>query len=189
MHSLASIDPGLSGAIAILTETGDLIHAEQLRVLPHGKGELVDARWLNAKLREYNVVHTVIENVATRPGQGIASNGTFMRAVGVAYGVAAVHASVSWAAPAVWKRHHNLIGQDKEASRVLALTLFGQSATRFLVPKRKVLTLRQARDVADAALIGKWYAQTGGRTLTQLKKQALRTVPARLPSAVLPSSQ
>jgi hypothetical protein len=182
MTHIAAIDPGLSGAVAIIhADTGELVHAEQLKTVPLGSGELVDAVALARVLRDYNVVHTVIENVHTRPGQGIASNGTFMCAKGVVYGVAAVHGSVSWVVPSVWKRHHNLIGQDKEASRTYALTVFGEPATRFFVPKRKVLTLRQARDLADASLIAKWYVQTGGKTITQLKKIA-QTAISRLPS-------
>ena len=174
MSNIAGIDPGLNGAVAILNADGQVIHAEPLRTIEHGKGQLVDARHLADVLRTHAVVHSVIENVATRPGQGIVSNGQFMRATGTVYGVAALQGSTGWVTPPVWKRFHDLLGKSKEDSRKLALSLFDPTSAVFFTPRRKHLTKRAAQDMADAALIARWYTKTGGRTVSQLRRLGLQ---------------
>src|SRR5690349_11512082 len=156
MNNIAGIDPGLSGALVVLNPAGQIVVTSLLRTEPHGKRQLVDPKHLNQLLASHGVIHTAIENVATRPGQGIASSGQFMCAVGTIYAVAALHGSVSWVTPQLWKKHFGLIGMPKEASRQRAITAWQYDTVRF-TPKRNHLTKKQAQDTAEAALIARWY--------------------------------
>jgi hypothetical protein len=161
---IASIDPGLNGAYAILSLTGELIELGRLETIPLGRGKrrLINATHLHDKLVKNATAHTVIENVATRPGQGIASSGNFMMATGTIFGVAAPLGSVSWVAPQTWKRHHGLLGQEKEASRQLAISKFGP----------ELFKLKKDTDKAEAVLIGVWYVETAGKALLKVLNSA-----------------
>lgn len=155
---LCAIDPGLQGAAAFF-DRGRLVDAIVLPTKTKGSKQIIDGAMLGRALTSHNIVHTVIEDVFTMPGQGIASSGSFMEAKGVCYGVAEVIGSTSFVTPAVWKRGLGLIGKDKEASRNKAIELYPDKADLF-TPKRLFLTKRQAQDQAEAALIGKWYLDT-----------------------------
>jgi crossover junction endodeoxyribonuclease RuvC len=81
---------------------------------------------------------------------GIASTGNFLYGAGVLFGVAGARGhQVEFVTPAQWKRHFNLLGKSKEASRSLALRLFPRLATYL---KRK-----KDADRAEALLMAKWY--------------------------------
>lgn len=167
MHNICGIDPGLSGGVAILDANGNPLYAAPLKTIEHGKRPLVAARDLKQTLERWSVVHTTIENVATRPGQGGASQGAFMRAIGTVYGVADIQGAVTWVTPTQWKRFHDLLKKDKEASRAAALKLWPDHAHLF-TPKRLALTKKQAQDVAEAALIARWYFETRGKKVRKL---------------------
>jgi crossover junction endodeoxyribonuclease RuvC len=167
MSNIAGIDPGIEGAYAILDPSGNVVIAGKLHVFQAGTKQLVDARKLWRDLRDYGVVHTIIENVATRPHQGVVSSGNFMKAVGAIYGAAQINGSMSWVTPQSWKRHFDLLGTDKEASRTKALATWPDQEV-FFTPKRLFLTKRAAQDAAEAALIARWYHETGGKTVRQL---------------------
>lgn len=160
MKPIVGIDPGLSGGYAIMSLEGLLIEIGRLENVPLGKGKrkLVDANHLHSKLKAHETSHSVIEDVATRPGQGVVSSGNFMKAVGVCYGVASVVGGVTWVPPQTWKRHFGLLKQPKEASRQLAIKKFGPAHFKF---KKDV-------DKAEAALIALWYVETRGKKLASL---------------------
>jgi Holliday junction resolvasome RuvABC endonuclease subunit len=145
-HTVCGVDPGLSGGFAILDQSGRFIRVGDLRVEALGKRKLIAARELADILTEHNVTWVAIEDVATRPGQGITGAGNFMKSVGTIYGVAcALGCTVSWTPPAKWKRYYNLIGKEKDASRVYAIDRFPDLAPQ----------LKRKKDVdrAEAALI------------------------------------
>lgn len=133
--------------------------------LGRGKRKLVNAVHLHSKIRDHNTIHAVIEDVATRPGQGIVSSGNFMKAVGVCYGVCAVSGSVSWVAPQTWKRHFGLLKQPKEASRQLAIQKFGAEHFKF----------KKDTDKAEACLIALWYVETVAKKLAELEAPPVST--------------
>jgi crossover junction endodeoxyribonuclease RuvC len=125
------IDPGLSGAVAILDQGGGLVLLEDLPTVASGSGKAkvqrrIDPAGLSRLLGPYQdrAALAVLEAVAARPGQGVASvfslGDTFgaVRAVLACMGV-----SVALVSPAEWKRCFRLDG-DKERSRARAIELF-----------------------------------------------------------------
>ena len=155
MSNIAGFDPGLNnGAVAILShETRQIAAMYDIPTLTDRKKKLIDARQLVNILRAHDVRFVAIEDVATRPGQGIVSSGNFMKAVGAIYGVAAaLEIPYAWVAPASWKRHFNLLGSQKEASRTRAIELF-PDAQPYLTPKRGSVNKEQTIGRADALLI------------------------------------
>jgi len=132
---IIGIDPGVSGAIAILDEGARLIEVFDMPVMPATKkrqqvnGAEV-ARLLRnefARAENFEVVAAILENVHTMPQQGVASSGAFMEGVGVIKGVlAALGIPYELISPGVWKRRAGLIGKNKDASRTLAQQLYPQ---------------------------------------------------------------
>lgn len=111
----------------------------------------LDAPGLAALIRGLGPVeHAVVERVASRPGQGVASTFSFGRALGAVEGVlAALGIDVTFALPAAWKRSSGLpTGASKAASRDLARSLWPDLADQF----------RRVKDDgrAEAALIGRF---------------------------------
>ena len=156
MSNIAGFDPGLNyGAVAILNhDTHHVVTLLDLPTLTDRKKKLLDARQIVNILKDYNVRFVAIEDVATRPGQGIVSSGNFMKAVGAIYGVAAaLGIPFAWVPPAAWKRHFGQLGSQKDASRTRAIELF-PGAQPYLTTKRGVVNKEQAIGRADALLIG-----------------------------------
>lgn len=117
------IDPGLSGAIAAVSERGKLVHVASMPTEPHGKTRRVCGRSLRAWLEDIaadpggrQVALCMLEQVASRPGQGAPSVFTFGRAFGAVEGVlSALALPVDYVTPATWKRAFGL-GSDKAES-------------------------------------------------------------------------
>jgi len=139
------IDPGSSsGAWGALNADGSFVGCGELPVQ--------DGRILAIDLYKLldNPEKIAIEDVWVRPGQGIASSGKFMRAVGSIEAVAALTGvSVSMVRPQVWKKHHGLIGTEKSASLELARTLWPDAP----------LKLAKHHGRADSLLICLWMLQ------------------------------
>jgi crossover junction endodeoxyribonuclease RuvC len=122
------IDPGISGAIAFYfpAEPGRIIAEDP----PVAAGN-VDAATLAARINQLAATFAILERVASRPGQGVASPFKFGMSYGAIAGLlAALEIPVHLVTPSVWKQHFRL-GQDKEQSRALALRLFPACATHF----------------------------------------------------------
>lgn len=116
------IDPGLSGALAVLSADGRLVDVAKMPTEPHGKSRRVSGRAVRAFLdrtteRTGNAFGLcMLEQVASRPGQGAPSIFTFGRAFGVVEGVlSALALPTDYATPQVWKRAFGL-GSDKAES-------------------------------------------------------------------------
>lgn len=88
----AGIDPGVTGALAFLSEGGQILYAEQFSTLPYNKSRRqIDcaqlARRLSA-LREPGVESVVtVEEVHAFPKQGVSSTFTFGMTFGQILGV------------------------------------------------------------------------------------------------------
>lgn len=146
---ILGIDPGLGGAIAWIDTLTGSAHAVDMPTTPLGKHKIVYAAVLASLVDDAAADACIIEQVASRPGQGIATTGRFMHAAGVAYGVVAAKGlPVHFVVPQKWKRDLGLLGEGKEASRQLALKLYPQAAP-FL--KRK-----KDHDRAEALLLAHW---------------------------------
>src|SRR5262249_16425827 len=128
--STNGLDPGLSGACAVLTPDGTL---EALWDVPplmltttRGRKQAYDIPGLVVLLAPYSgpQSHVIIEEVQAMPGQGIRSMFTIGLGMGLWLGILATlglpHTCVR---PGVWKRRLGLSG-DKEQARLRAMQLF-----------------------------------------------------------------
>lgn len=127
----AGVDPGLSGAVAVIDSQGQIIVLADLPTEPAGKGRRIAAyeaaELLHQPRRNTGGVYglAALEWVASRPGQGVSSTFAFGRAFG------AIEASICLAEvpcelvpPATWKKSFGLLGADKAASIAKAKALF-----------------------------------------------------------------
>ncbi len=121
------IDPGLSGAIAILDSAGCIETVRDLPIIRDAKLAWVDGSELQsiimAALHGRTAV-AMVERVSSMPGQGIASSFQF----GVGFGsilsiLQAMHIPLEFVTPAVWKKSYGL-GRDKHASLHKARLLY-----------------------------------------------------------------
>lgn len=126
--SILGIDPGLTGAIAIVNADGFIV--EDMPVMANGTSakvrNVVNAAELARVLRPHadRIRVAYVERVSTMPGQGVASQGSLMHSAGVVEGVlAALGISLVLVTPGKWKKAMGL-ANDKEASRALAQRLF-----------------------------------------------------------------
>jgi hypothetical protein len=154
------IDPGKAGAIAALDDTGDIVSAEDMPVVDGKVSEVVVAAVLRRLTTDTSLPGIIaIEVVHSMPGEGSTSSFSFGAAAGIVRGAAATIASgaperwrLARPQPAEWKRHHHLVGKDKDASRLLALDLWPHHADLF---KNK-----KDHGRAEAALIALWAKET-----------------------------
>ena len=126
MPRLAAIDPGITGAIAVL-ETG-AVYFYDMPVLTARNGKSrVDAQALGRILDGCDEV--AIEEVSAMPGQGLSSTFGFGYSAGVCAGVCgALEIPVRMVRPQKWKATFGLIGSDKDFSRSLAIQRFPELA-------------------------------------------------------------
>lgn len=138
-------DPGLSGAIAALdAATGTLLWVEDMPVVDRMVNAAELADWLRGEL----IKQAAVEQVASRPGQGVASTFKFGQTHGTLLGVlGALNVPVTHVTPTTWKRPFGLTS-DKEKSRRLAIELWPNMSGYFARKKDD--------GRAEAALIGRW---------------------------------
>lgn len=151
MIRILGVDPGLSGAVALLTSLGELsvIDVPTLEIARNGsRRREIDTAQLVTVIRELTPSHAVIERVGAMPGQGVASMFSFGRSLGQIEGIlASLNVPVTHVAPAVWKRALS-VPRGKDAARLRASQLLPAYAERW----------RGARDDgrAEASLIALW---------------------------------
>lgn len=116
------IDPGLSGALAVLNHAGQLVDVIGMPTDPIGKSRRVSgrsiARWINETLLRCDTTFALcmVEQVASRPGQGVASMFSFGRSLGAVEGaLGALSMPTDYATPQTWKKAFSL-GSDKQES-------------------------------------------------------------------------
>lgn len=110
------IDPGVTGAVAWLTEPG--VTVEDMPANPQDLFTTLEPE-------PASQVKVIIEQPGLRPGGGIHSSFKIGQGFGRIEGVlASLGIPYVVVSPAKWKRHFNLIGKDKEASRALARSLW-----------------------------------------------------------------
>ena len=97
-----------------------------------------------------NEIAVVIEQVSAMPGQGVTSMFNFGQSFGVIKGIcSALILPIYFIRPVKWKKHFNLIGSSKDASRTKATELFPNFSDH--ISKKKDL------NKADAILIGRYF--------------------------------
>lgn len=156
MSYIIGIDPGASGAVAILQENGSLVQVFDMptvQILVGGKNKnRISPEMLAAEIRLYKVHATkaYIEQVSAMPGQGVTSMFSFGESFGLARGVlAGLGIPCELVTPAKWKRDLRL-SAGKDISRARAASLWPEQAQEF----------KRVKDdgKAEAALIAYWGA-------------------------------
>lgn len=166
---ILGIDPGATGAIAILAD-GDPAGFIDMPIVPREtSGNEVNGKALAASLRGVMQQHpgafmlAVMERVnampsfsrdgAERRGMGSQSSFNFGESFGIVKGVlAALGVSYSLVHPQTWKRRLALTGKEKDAARALAVATFPGAAHN----------LQRKKDIgrADALCIAHWAELT-----------------------------
>mgnify|MGYP000279793338 FL=1 len=152
------IDPGLSGAIAIL-EDNKVLQIFDMPVMAEGKknkrqlnsAQLVNIIKENTQGSEEKAV--VVEQVNAMPGQGVTSMFNFGQTFGAIKGIcAALNLPIFFVRPAKWKKHFELINSSKDSSRTKAIEMY-PSLSNQLSKKKDV-------NKSDAILIARYYNET-----------------------------
>jgi crossover junction endodeoxyribonuclease RuvC len=150
-----SIDPGVSGAICVFKDQ-NVLDIYDVPTMIEGKK---NKRQINSAQVTYifksfingdEKVSVIVEQVNAMPGQGVTSMFNFGQSFGIIKGIcAALGFSIYFVRPAKWKKHFNLIGSVKDASRTKVIEIFPS-----LSPK---ITKKKDSNKADAILIGKYF--------------------------------
>lgn len=149
------IDPGLTGAVGLVEDTGGA-NVWDLPTVASGKGVVkreLDPDTLLPLLKRIRADLAVLERTSAMPGQGVAS----MFSMGTTRGIilcalAAAGTPRREVAPATWKRHFNLIGAEKDMSRRLAIQRFPALAAQ--------LARVKDHNRAEALLLALWLKET-----------------------------
>ncbi len=155
---IIGIDPGLSGAIAVL-ENSKVLNIFDMPVMSEGKknkrqlnsAQLVSLIKSNIKTNEEVVV--VVEQVNAMPGQGVTSMFNFGQTFGAIKGVcAALELPIFLVRPSKWKKYFELINSSKDSSRTKAIEMYPILSDQ----------LSKKKDVnkSDAILIARFYNDT-----------------------------
>lgn len=151
---VVGIDPGLSGAVAVLDVAHRrlAIHDMPTVLVRSGKSEkrqLAEAV-LARILGQVKPEHAYLEFVSAMPGQGVSSMFNFGMSYGAIKGVlAALGIPFSTVTPVKWQRDLS-VAKGKEGNRLRATQLFPEYAHLF--------TRIKDDGRADAALIAHWGA-------------------------------
>lgn len=155
MTTIAGIDPGKTGALAILYPDGSATAYRVPLIKLRGKEQPAWAAWFDlwsVSLQTVQPDLIVLESVAARPGQGVTSMFNFGQSLGFAKAIAcSANCRVEHVTPSVWKGKLGLLKSDKNASREMARQLMPP-----LAPE-----LKRVKDdgVADAALLAHYGRQ------------------------------
>lgn len=134
---ILGIDIGAAGALALLTDEGDLVDIADMPILRDGPAgrPTVNAALLADIVRRWSPCRAYIEFVGARPGEGAVGAFAFGRSRGVCEAVlATLGVPAATIAPAAWKRIIGLPpGRDgaKDAARSEALRRWPANAAMF----------------------------------------------------------
>ena len=126
------IDPGVSGAVGIVGESGQFVTVHDMPTVTATTGRRqIDCAHLAAILRQHGPAFTLVERVGSRPGEGavgaFAFGLTYGAILGILGGLALSHDVVQ---PASWKRRAGIPpGADKRASIATAGRLLPDAAS------------------------------------------------------------
>lgn len=152
------IDPGLSGAIAIL-EDKKVLNILDMPVMAEGKKnkrQINSAQLVNIikkNIHKTDEISVVVEQVNAMPGQGVTSMFNFGQTFGAIKGVcAALELPIFFIRPSKWKKHFELINSSKDASRTKAIEMYPSLSSQ--------LTKKKDVNKSDAILIARFYFET-----------------------------
>lgn len=153
----SGIDPGKNGAIASLTESGEILKISRFSdAETEGRIGLIIADHF-AALPPASYHAASIERVASRPGQGVASSFTFGRVYGEALaGILLSSARLSLVRPQTWQRDLLLPKRDIQTAHKRAL----REAAEARWNRRLILAETDALWIAEhARRFGAWRMQ------------------------------
>ena len=155
---IIGVDPGLSGAVAILKDK-KILNLFDMPVMSEGKK---NKRQLNSALlvsllkeniKDSDEVSVVVEQVNAMPGQGVTSMFNFGQTFGAIKGIcAALELPIFFVRPSKWKKYFELINSSKDSSRTKAIEMYPKLSNQ----------LSKKKDVnkSDAILIARFFSET-----------------------------
>ena len=155
---IIGIDPGLSGAIAVL-ENNKILNIFDIPVMSEGKknkrqlNSALLVNLLKENINKEEEVAVVVEQVNAMPGQGVTSMFNFGQTFGALKGIcAALELPIFFVRPSKWKKHFELINSSKDASRTKAIEMYPKLSNQ----------LSKKKDVnkSDAILIARFFSET-----------------------------
>lgn len=155
---IIGIDPGLSGAIAVL-ENNKVLNIFDIPVMSEGKknkrqlNSALLVNLLKENINKEEEVAVVVEQVNAMPGQGVTSMFNFGQTFGALKGIcAALELPIYFVRPSKWKKHFELINSSKDASRTKAIEMYPKLSNQ----------LSKKKDVnkSDAILIARFFSET-----------------------------
>ena len=155
---IIGIDPGLSGAIAVL-ENKKVLNIFDIPVMSEGKknkrqlNSALLVNLLKENINKEEEVAVVVEQVNAMPGQGVTSMFNFGQTFGALKGIcAALELPIFFVRPSKWKKHFELINSSKDASRTKAIEMYPKLSNQ----------LSKKKDVnkSDAILIARFFSET-----------------------------
>ena len=155
---IIGIDPGLSGAIAVL-DNNKVLKIYDMPVMAEGKKnkrQLNSAQLVNIikeNIEKHEEINVVVEQVNAMPGQGVTSMFNFGQTFGAIKGVcAALNLPIFFIRPSKWKKYFELINSSKDSSRTKAIEMYPSIANQ----------LSKKKDVnkSDAILIARFFSDT-----------------------------
>ena len=155
---IIGIDPGLSGAIAVLEDI-KVLNLFEMPVMAEGKKnkrQLNSAQLVNIIKENTNgdeEIAVIVEQVNAMPGQGVTSMFNFGQTFGAIKGeCAALGLPIFFVRPSKWKKYFELINSSKDASRTKVIEMY-PSFSKQLAKKKDV-------NKSDAILIARFFAET-----------------------------
>lgn len=145
MTRIVGIDPGLTGALALLDHAKLIDLTDMPTYNKRANGTLIAET-----LRRWEPDYVVVEDVHSMPKQGVASSFLFGLNTGIVIGaVQATSIPMIKVQSGRWKMQMGLRGKPKDASRGLAMELWPDFASSFKLKKHD--------GRAEAALLARWY--------------------------------
>jgi len=135
--AVIGVDPGVHGALALITCTGDLVAVADMPILRDGAADRasVNAPLLADLLAKWHAREVFVEFVSARPNEGAVGAFSFGRSRGVVEGVAAVLGlPIRFLTPPAWKRLVQIApgkADAKDAARAEAIRRWPDKAALF----------------------------------------------------------
>ena len=175
---ICGIDPGVNGGIAFLNVDGNSLWSDDLPVvqkIPGGK-KWLDGAALGAMMQNFNPDACVLEQVSSRPCQGLSSTFRFGMAYGICVGVVeALQIPIWLITPGKWKIEVGLSAPPgyltksqqasyrKSAAIDLAKELFPAAVEDF--------ARKRDHNRAEAALLAYWGMRNGIKDMHDVRRQ------------------
>lgn len=155
---IAGIDPGITGAVAVIIDGNPFFYDTPTESIK--KGKTLKSAYLPSSMadifRDEHISHVFIESVSSRPGQGVASMFGFGKGFGLWLGIlAGLQIPYTLVTPQAWKKEIMQGMSDKDAARGKAMQLYPQCT--------KELSRKKDIGRADALLIAEYGRRMIGK--------------------------